>query len=441
VTPRRRSELYRFAVVATAAAVFVVDLGPLTGGRPVEWWLAGAVVLLGLLAMGFPLHVSLNEKVSVATAVFFAAALLMPAWQAAALVALIQALNTGASMILKVRATRTKPPLGAVGLSLLFNAAQGYLSVLAAGLVLSAAGVSARGAIKPLSTIPVIAAAAVTMYVLNLLLVSTASALATRRHPVSTAFANHKVISVHIASLYMVGALAAYATPRFPWVPALAALATALAYRAMKERIALRRRAVLAVEKMADEVDARDPYTFQHSQRVAMYSHAIARTLRISAAEIELVELAAKVHDIGKIRIPDSVLLKPDKLTPAERTIMEAHPRLGFEILSRFSEYARVLELVLTHHERYDGGGYPNGIVGRRLLLIAQIIPVADSLDAMTTARPYRRALGWDRAMAELRRGAGSQWNPQVVAAALGALERHPEEGVVRPLQPSPAAA
>jgi putative nucleotidyltransferase with HDIG domain len=441
MTPRRRSELYRFAVVATAAALFVGERGRLAGSGPVEWWIIGAILVLGLLAMGFPLHVSLNEKVSVATSVFFAAALLLPAWQAAALVAVTQALNTAASMVIKVRKTRTQPPLGAVGLSLLFNAAQGYLSVLAAGLLLSAAGVSARGAIDPLTTIPVIVAAAVTMYFLNQLLVSTASALATRRHPIAMAFASQKMISAHVASLYLVGAVAAYATPRFPWMPALAALATALTYHSMKQRIELRRRAILAVEKMADEVDARDPYTFQHSQRVAIYSHAIGRKLRLSPAEIELVELAAKVHDIGKIRIPDSVLLKPDKLTPTERSIMERHPRLGFEILSRFSEYARVLELVLTHHERYDGGGYPNGIVGRRLLLIAQIIPVADSIDAMTTARPYRRAMGWDRAMAELKRGAGTQWNPQVVAAAVGALERHPEEGVVRPLQPSPAAA
>src|SRR5207253_2396163 len=89
---------------------------------------------------------------------------------------------------------------------------------------------------------------------------------------------------------------------------------------------------------------------------------------------------------------PDSVLLKPAKLTPEERRIMETHPRLGFDILRPFSEYAKVLDLVLSHHERYDGKGYPNGTVGRRLLLIAQVIPVADSLDAMTSARAYRAA-------------------------------------------------
>jgi HD-GYP domain-containing protein (c-di-GMP phosphodiesterase class II) len=114
--------------------------------------------------------------------------------------------------------------------------------------------------------------------------------------------------------------------------------------------------------------------------------------------------------------------LKPARLTDAERRVMETHPRLGFDILKPFSEYAKVLDLVLAHHERFDGKGYPNGVVGRRLMLIAQVIPVADSLDAMTSARAYRGARSWDAAMEELRRGAGTQWNPQVVEAAITVL-------------------
>jgi putative nucleotidyltransferase with HDIG domain len=205
-----------------------------------------------------------------------------------------------------------------------------------------------------------------------------------------------------------------------------------------EHRVELRRETVRAVERMAHEVDNRDPYTFQHSQRVAIYSHAIARTLRFSATAIEPVELAARVHDIGKIRIPDAILLKPGTLTTEERSVMETHPRVGFEILCQFSLYAKVPELVLAHHERYDGGGYPSGVMGRRLNLINQVIPVADSLDAMTTARAYRGAKSWDAAIAELRRGAGSQWNPHVVAAAVTALQA--EEEPNRPLS-TPAVA
>jgi len=213
-----------------------------------------------------------------------------------------------------------------------------------------------------------------------------------------------------------------------------------LVYHSLKQRIELSHDGMRAMERMADEVDRRDPYTFQHSQRVAIYSHAIARKLAFTAAEIELVALAAKVHDIGKIRIPDSILLKPDKLTGAERRVMETHPRLGFDILKQFSGYAKVLELVLTHHERYDGRGYPNGTVGRRLLLIAQVIPVADSLDAMTSARAYRGARSWASALDELRRGAGAQWNPQVVQAAVAVLGQEDRATERRPSQ-APAIA
>src|SRR6267143_2067314 len=149
---------------------------------------------------------------------------------------------------------------------------------------------------------------------------------------------------------------------------------------------------------------------------------------------------AAKVHDIGKIRIPDSILLKPGKLSAEERRVMETHPRLGFQILRAFSEYAKVLDLVLTHHERYDGLGYPNGTVGRRLLLIAQVIPVADSLDAMTSARAYRSARTWESALEELRRGAGTQWNPGVVEAAVTVLAPEDRAAARRP-SPTPAIA
>jgi putative nucleotidyltransferase with HDIG domain len=333
--------------------------------------------------------------------------------------------------------------LGEVGWSLLFNAGQLYIASLGAALCLYVAGVSAHSALTN-TAVAFALGAAVIMYGLNVLLVSTAVALSSHRS-VLTIFVNtHHAVGAQFASLYLVGAVAAFAAVRFPWVAALGLLPAALAYGSMRRRIQLTRETVRAVEKMADEVDARDPYTFEHSQRVARYSKAIGRHLGLTAAEIELVELSAKVHDIGKIRIPDSILLKADRLTDAERRVMETHPRLGFEILSTVSAYEKVLELVLTHHERYDGRGYPNSTVGRRLLMVAQVIPVADSLDAMTTTRAYRGARSWDSAMNELKRGAGSQWNPKVVEAAVAALAGAPAEiqdAAAQRKQPTPAVA
>lgn len=435
MTPRRRSELYRLGVGLAALGILAAGARPLAAA-PIDLGVAAPLFVAGVLALQFPVHINLSQKLSVASAVFIAVALLLPAWQAAALVSATSAADTVISAAKRSVRTREKPPWAVVGLSVLFNSGQLFITVLAAAAVLSAAHVSARAELRVPEGIVAIIAAATVMYLVNLLLVATAVALATRRGPLDVFHNTHKVVLAEFASLYLVGAAAAYAAVRVPWLLILALLPAIIVYRSLQYRVELRRESVRAMERIADEVDSRDPYTYQHSKRVAQYSHAIARKLGLSAAETELVELAAKVHDVGKIRIPDSILLKPDRLTPDERRIMETHPRLGYEILRQFAEYAKVLELVLTHHERYDGAGYPNGIVGHRLLLIAQIIPVADSLDAMTSSRAYRGARTWEAALTELSSGAGTQWNPKVVSAAVEALGAH-EEGVVRAPQPA----
>lgn len=411
MTPRRRSEIYRAGIGLAAACVFVAGLKYLFAGR-LDPTLVGSLAVAGVLALEFPLRINLNHKVSIAAAVFFAAVLLLSAWQAAALVAVVQAIDLCIVVARKVHATHERPPFVTVAINLAFNSGQAYLTVLAAGLTVH---VHALGA-------SAIVAAAVVMYAANLLMVSVAIGLATSRDPLRLFLTTQRIVYVQYASLYLIGAVAAFAAARYTWVPLLAIVPAVLVYHSLRQRIEMRREAMRAMERMAEEVDRRDPYTFNHSQRVAIYSHAIGRHLGLSAADVELLTLAAKVHDIGKIRIPDSVLLKPGKLTPEERRIMETHPRLGFDILKPFSEYAHVLELVLTHHERYDGRGYPNRAVGRHQPLVAQVIPVADSLDAMTSARAYRAARTWDGALEELRRGAGTQWNPQVVEAAIAVL-------------------
>ncbi|HKW60818.1 MAG TPA: HD-GYP domain-containing protein [Candidatus Dormibacteraeota bacterium] len=421
--PRRRSELYRLGVGAAALAVAVATAGRLVAGS-VDWWLVASLSAAGILALEFPLHISLNFKVSIAAAVFFAAVLLLPVLQAAVLVGLLQAVDIVVAATRRVRATREKPPMRTIAVNVLFNGAQAYLAALAGGGLLAAADVSARTGLGGPEAALWLIVAAVVMYITNFFLVSLAVALGTSRNPLPLFIHTQRVAYVQFASLYLLGAAAAFASVQFAWLPLLAIVPAALLYQSLRQRIEMRRDAMRAMERMADEVDRRDPYTFNHSQRVAIYTHAIARRLRLSASEIELLELAAKVHDIGKIRIPDSILLKPAALTREERRVMETHPRLGYDILRPFSEYTKVLELVLAHHERYDGRGYPNGIVGKHLRLIEQVIPVADSLDAMTTARAYRGARSWSAALEELRRGAGTQWNPQVVEAAADVLSR-----------------
>jgi HD-GYP domain-containing protein (c-di-GMP phosphodiesterase class II) len=421
LAPRRRSELFRVGVGSLALGIFAASLPRLAGSHS-EWWLVGSLALAGILALEFPLHVNISEKVSVATAVFFAAALLLSVWQAAALVGALQAVDICIASLRKGRATGERPPFRPVAINVVFNGGQAYLATVVTALILAGGGVSARGGLVTPTGVLVLVAAAVAMYVVNLFLVAVAIGLATSRNPLSLFFNTQRTVYIQFTSLYVIGALAAFASNRYVWVPLLSIVPAVLVYHSLRQRVEMGKDAMRAMERMADEVDRRDPYTFNHSQRVAIYTHAIGRKLGFSVSDIALLELAAKVHDIGKIRVPDSILLKPGRLTTEERRVMETHPRLGFDILKPFADYAKVLDLVLTHHERYDGKGYPNRTFGRGLLLIAQVIPVADSLDAMTSARAYRGARSWDSAFEELRRGAGTQWSPQVVEAALAAL-------------------
>jgi putative nucleotidyltransferase with HDIG domain len=168
---------------------------------------------------------------------------------------------------------------------------------------------------------------------------------------------------------------------------------------------------------MADVVDDRDPYTFQHSESVAAHAVRTAKKLGLPAREVELIRHAARVHDLGKTAVPDEVLHKRGRLTDAEFELMKKHPQTGAEILEKLPGYRRGRELVVAHHERMDGRGYPRGLSGSAIPLGARIIAVADSWDAMTSDRPYRAALDPEAALGELLRGRGTQWDAEVVDA------------------------
>jgi diguanylate cyclase (GGDEF)-like protein len=171
-----------------------------------------------------------------------------------------------------------------------------------------------------------------------------------------------------------------------------------------------------AAASLAKAVDARDVYTGSHSQRVGELAARIAQRMNADAELIELIRLAGSLHDLGKLAIPEEILRKPAPLTDAERMVLERHPQIGFRMLESLG-VDPVAEWVLHHHERWDGGGYPDGIPAERIPLGARIIFVADAYDAMTTDRVYRRKLSSADALAELERCAGTQFDPDVVAA------------------------
>jgi HD-GYP domain-containing protein (c-di-GMP phosphodiesterase class II) len=173
-------------------------------------------------------------------------------------------------------------------------------------------------------------------------------------------------------------------------------------------------------------IDLRDSYTGGHSSRVAGYSRQIAVQMGLPHEEVEQVVLAASLHDIGKIGVPDNVLLKQGKLTDDEFEWIRKHPEFGWAAVRNVDGFQHASLLVLHHHERWTGGGYPGNLKGSDIPLGSRIISVADTYDALTTNRPYRSARTHDEAMKEIVRCSGTQFNPEVVHAFCEAMSPGP---------------
>ena len=177
---------------------------------------------------------------------------------------------------------------------------------------------------------------------------------------------------------------------------------------------------VATVRALTNAVEARDAYTGKHAERVAAYGLELARRLAPALAAEPQTEFGFLLHDIGKVAIPDGILHKAGDLTPEEEALMRRHPVIGAEIVSHVEFLADAELIVRHHHERFDGGGYPDGLAGADIPLAARIFAVADALDAMTTDRPYRPGAAFSEARREIAAGAGHQFDPEVVAVLDG---------------------
>jgi diguanylate cyclase (GGDEF)-like protein len=177
------------------------------------------------------------------------------------------------------------------------------------------------------------------------------------------------------------------------------------------------------IQALAAAVDAKDAYTQGHSQRVARYAVALAQRIGLPDSEVDLVHITGTLHDVGKIGVPDSILKKPKQLDDDERRIMETHPALGEVIIRKAPKLAATLPGVRHHHERWDGGGYPDKISGEQIPQIARILAVADTFDAMTSDRPYRKGLSWEIALSEIAKGAGTQFEPLLSEAFVALMQ------------------
>jgi HD-GYP domain-containing protein (c-di-GMP phosphodiesterase class II) len=195
-----------------------------------------------------------------------------------------------------------------------------------------------------------------------------------------------------------------------------------------------------SLEALAIAVDSRDPYTAGHSERVTQYAVVIAKQMKYSPDDESAwgrLERGCRVHDIGKVVVPDAVLQKRGKLTSEEFAKMREHPLVGFNILSGLKMLTDELVIVRSHHERYDGKGYPDRKKGGELPMFAWIVSAADAIDAMTSDRPYRKGMSLDVAIAQVREGAGTHFHPDVAEAVLdaaqsGLLNVIPQESLYR---------
>jgi putative nucleotidyltransferase with HDIG domain len=254
-----------------------------------------------------------------------------------------------------------------------------------------------------------------------------------RKYPISENLRDISAVALLTVPLYVpVVALFVYGYHLYSlrlvlvfFLPALAAQRLLLLYqqeRVVSEDLAaanerLRRASLSFATALVATLDARDQYTAGHSAAVAIYAKDIAQRMGLPSDQVELVHLCGLVHDIGKIGLPSGLLEKPGPLTLEERRQMEQHSEIGERILRNVEDYSEIADIVRSHHERIDGMGYPDGIHGDEIPLLARIIGVADAYDAMTSDRPYREALPSRVARMRLAQAVGTQFDTAVVAA------------------------
>lgn len=180
---------------------------------------------------------------------------------------------------------------------------------------------------------------------------------------------------------------------------------------------------------LANALDSRDAYTRNHSENVAKYSVEIAKKMNLPQDQLNFIQVGGLLHDIGKIGIPEHILLKPGKLTEEEYELIKSHPSIGIEMIEHVKIYkiSGVLDIVQSHHERYDGRGYPNKLKGEQIPLMARIVSVADAYDAMISRRVYKHEMDLDYALNEIRKNKGTQFDPDVVDAFLSLFAERDE--------------
>jgi len=412
-----------YVLAAYAMGVFALAGSWLFGGRP------SAVPLLiavgaAILASPFRIPLPVLGNVSIAFTFVFAT-LIVLGTPAAVLTAAIAGIT--ASLLRRP----LRPPLHRIA----FNAAELSVSAAIGGSVFHLAG-GTPGPLEPGHEWLAVVLAAGAFFVANSCLVAGAISL-TDDIPF---FRNWKTNFLWTGPAYLAGAFLGAALSvgikRFGVlalgmsVPLLYVLYFSLklyAERVLQERQHGEQMADLylsVIEALALAIDAKDRTTQRHIRRVQMYAVQLGKALRISEAELEALKAGSLLHDIGKLAVPEHILCKPGPLTPAETEKMRIHPRIGVEILETINFPFPLTEVVRSHHEKWDGSGYPDRLKGEEIPMTARILAVVDCYDALTSDRPYRKPLGAEEALKYVQSEAGTAYDPRVVDALVGNLDR-----------------
>ena len=240
---------------------------------------------------------------------------------------------------------------------------------------------------------------------------------------------NLRNLHIHVLSLGVLSILIAVTYASSHWNLLLVAVLLLLVNRSLRGYVKLRRQAKQTFEKVMDLLEKRDPYTRDHSESVGGLAEKVADQMMIHPEEKENIVSAARVHDIGKLGIPDSILLKEDDLNEEEWETMKEHPVISADIISDLEIYDDAVDIVRYEHERWDGSGYPEGLEGEDIPLGSRIVAVADVWDALRTERPYRGPLSIEEAREEIKEMSGVKLDPEVVNALIEVIESREEEG------------
>jgi putative nucleotidyltransferase with HDIG domain len=411
LSDRLRPDVTGFVAVLAVAAVASLFLP-----HPADWsersWLSAFVILTGLsIGLEFvAVELPHGGVVSVATIGHMATILLVPPPFAA--------ISVGSAVLFEELVHRRSVQRAA------FNTACHVLTISLASFAVGQIGDPwvIVGEQRQLGLVEMVVAITLVYHLVNDVLTSAVMALATGRPLLYLLRTSGRSTIFAEAGAGMIGILLALIWMVAPLWTVLLAIPAAVIARALRSIRQLEGETRSAVATMAQVVDDRDSSTFHHSERVAHYAVSLAGELGLDETVTELIEQAASVHDLGKIGVPDRVLLKPGPLTVEERSTMWLHTEIGARILGQFHQFRSGAEIVLHHHEAFDGSGYPGGLAGEAIPLGARVVAVADAFDAMTSDRPYRRALSVEEATERFRIGSGRQWDPVVVAAMLRLL-------------------